>query len=43
MIETQIHADLSILIDELPKTQKEVLRMRLFQEMSFKDIGNKQV
>lgn len=39
MIETQIHADLSILIDELPKTQKEVLRMRLFQEMSFKEIG----
>ena len=39
IIETQIHADLSILIDELPKTQREVLRMRLFQEMSFKDIG----
>ena len=39
MIETQIHADLSLLIDELPQTQKEVLRMRLFQEMSFKDIG----
>ena len=39
IIETQIHADLSILIDELPQTQKEVLRMRLFQEMSFKDIG----
>ena len=39
MIETQIHDDLSILIDELPQTQKEVLRMRLFQEMSFKDIG----
>ncbi|MDC3079543.1 sigma-70 family RNA polymerase sigma factor [Flavobacteriaceae bacterium] len=39
IIETQIHADLSILIDELPKTQKEVLSMRLFQEMSFKDIG----
>ena len=39
IIETQIHADLSILIDELPKTQKEVLRMRLFQDMSFKDIG----
>ena len=39
MIETQIHADLSILIDELPQTQKEVLRMRLFQEMSFKEIG----
>ena len=39
MIETQIHADLSILIDELPQAQKEVLRMRLFQEMSFKDTG----
>ena len=39
IIETQIHADLSILIDELPRTQREVLRMRLFQEMSFKDIG----
>ena len=39
MIETQIHADLSLLIDELPQTQKEVLHMRFFQEMSFKDIG----
>ena len=39
MIETQIHSDLFLLIDELPDTQKEVLRMRLFQEMSFKDIG----
>ena len=39
MIETQIHADLSILINELPQTQKEVLSMRLLQEMSFKDIG----
>lgn len=39
IIETQIQADLSILIDELPKTQRDVLRMRLFQEMSFKDIG----
>ena len=39
IIETQIYSDLSILIDELPKTQKEVLHMRLFQEMSFKDIG----
>jgi RNA polymerase sigma factor (sigma-70 family) len=39
MIQSQIHADLSVLIDELPHTQKEVLRMRLFQEMSFKDIA----
>ena len=40
MIETQIHADLSLLIEELPDSQKEVLRMRLFQDMSFKDIGD---
>ena len=40
MIETQIHADLSLLIEELPVSQKEVLRMRLFQDMSFKEIGD---
>ena len=40
MIETQIHADLSLLIEELPDSQKEVLRMRLFQDMSFKEIGD---
>ena len=40
MIESQIHNDLSLLIDELPDRQKEVLRMRLFQEMSFKEIGD---
>lgn len=40
MIETQIHADLSLLIEELPDSQKEVLRMRLFKDMSFKEIGD---
>ena len=40
MIETQIHADLSLLIEELPDSQKEVLRMRLFQDMSFKEIAD---
>ena len=40
MIETQIHADLSLLIEELPDSQKEVLNMRLFQDMSFKEIGD---
>ena len=40
MIETQIHADLLVLIEELPDSQKEVLRMRLFQNMSFKEIGD---
>ena len=40
LIKTQIHADLSLLIQELPDSQKEVLRMRLFQDMSFKEIGD---
>lgn len=40
MIESQIHADLSLLIEELPDSQKEVLYMRLFQDMSFKEIGD---
>jgi RNA polymerase sigma-70 factor (ECF subfamily) len=40
MIESQIHADLSLLIEELPDSQKDVLRMRLFQDMSFKEIGD---
>ena len=40
MIETQIHADLLVLIEELPDNQKEVLHMRLFQGMSFKEIGD---
>lgn len=40
MIESQINADLAILIEELPDSQKEVLRMRLFQDMSFKEIGD---
>ena len=34
------HADLSLLIEELPDNQREVLRMRLFQGMSFKEIGD---
>ena len=40
MIESQIHADLSLLMEELPDSQKDVLRMRLFQDMSFKEIGD---
>ena len=36
----QINTDLSLLIEELPESQKEVLRMRLFQDMSFKEIGD---
>lgn len=40
LIESQIHTDLVALIDELPYRQKEVLRMRLYQDMSFKDIAH---
>ena len=40
LIKTQINADLSLLIEELPESQKEVLRMRLFQDMCFKEIGD---
>jgi len=39
LIENQIHKDLLALIDELPHNQKEVLQMRLYQDMSFKDIA----
>ena len=41
LIKTQIHADLSLLIEELPDSQNEVLRMRLFQDMSFKEISER--
>ena len=40
MIKSQIHDYLKILIEELPESQKEVLRMRFFQDMSFREIGD---
>jgi RNA polymerase sigma-70 factor (ECF subfamily) len=40
LIENQIHTDLVSLIRELPDTQQEVLRMRLYKDMSFKDIAD---
>ena len=39
MITDQIHKDLRILIDYLPEEQKEVLLMRHYTGMSFKDIA----
>ena len=39
MITEQIHADLKLLIDCLPEEQKEVLLMRHYVGMSFKDIA----
>ena len=39
MMQTQVHADLNILIEQLPKDQKEVLKMRYSEDLSFKKIS----
>ena len=39
MIKDQIDSDLGILIDELPDDQWEVLIMRIYKDMSFKEIS----
>jgi len=39
MIKSQVESDLRRLIQELPDDQKEVLLMRVYKEMSFKDIS----
>lgn len=39
IITEQIELDLNTLITELPLDQQEVIRMRFFQEMSFKEIA----
>ncbi|NUY79317.1 sigma-70 family RNA polymerase sigma factor [Flavobacterium sp. MAH-1] len=39
MITTQVEDDLKKLILELPKDQKEVLEMRIYQDLSFKEIS----
>lgn len=39
MIQTQVRADLNILIEQLPEDQKEVLKMRYFEDLSFKKIA----
>ena len=35
----QVEVDLKRLIEELPEDQKEVLVMRMYQDMSFKEIS----
>lgn len=40
MIVNQIHSDLKRMIDRLPLEQKEVLRMRIYDDMSFKEIAD---
>lgn len=39
MIKEQIDSDVIKLLEELPEDQKEVLKMRIFQDMSFKEIA----
>ena len=39
LIKDQIDSDLSILIDELPDDQRDVLIMRIYKDMSFKEIS----
>ncbi len=39
IIKDQIESDLTHLIDELPDDQKEVLIMRIYKDMSFKEIS----
>jgi len=39
MIKTQIETDLKRLIEELPDDQKEVLKLRHYSDMSFKEIS----
>ena len=39
MIRKRVHADLNMLIQDLPEDQMEVLRMRYFKDMSFKEIS----
>ncbi|MRH99717.1 sigma-70 family RNA polymerase sigma factor [Kriegella sp. EG-1] len=39
LIKDQIDIDLGVLIDELPIDQQEVLNMRIFKDMSFKEIS----
>lgn len=40
MIKSQIDNDLTKLIEQLPEDQKEVLYMRLYRDMSFKEIAD---
>ncbi len=39
LIKDQIDSDLEVLIHELPEDQKEVLVMRIYRDMSFKEIS----
>ena len=40
VIQKQVHRDLNKLIDQLPDDQKEVVKLRYFEDMSFKKISD---
>ena len=39
MIADQVELDLQKLVEELPEDQKEVLKLRMYQDLSFKEIS----
>jgi RNA polymerase sigma factor (sigma-70 family) len=41
LIKDQVESDVRRLVDELPKDQKEVLMMRIYNDMSFKEISER--
>ncbi len=41
MVRDQVNRDVKRIIEELPEDQKEVLKMRIYQEMSFKEIAER--
>ena len=41
IIKEQVESDVRRLVDELPEDQKEVLLMRIYKDMSFKEISEK--
>ncbi len=40
MITDQVHLDVKRLVEELPQDQRDVLTMRIYKEMSFKEIAD---
>jgi len=41
MIRKRVHSDLNMLIGDLPEDQMEVLKMRYFEDLSFKEISER--
>ena len=41
LVEGQIHSDVRRIIDELPEDQREVVKMRIYDNLSFKEIAER--